>query len=194
MRRSPNPIANATLDSYFAAEEATEGKNEYYQGEIRSMVGASTNHNRIVVSLSSALDSVLESRHCEVFSSDVKLYVAEHDLATYPDLIIICGEPRYWAERQDTVTNPTVIMKVLSKSTRGYDTGKKFALYRALPTFQDYVLVEQERVHIDHYHKLADGRWLLTTYEHPEAMLVLESVNAEIMLSRIYRRVDWSLP
>lgn len=180
-----------SAEEYMALEEQAEYKSEYYNGEIFPMAGGSTNHNRIAVSVCTALDLALEMGNCEVFSSDVRLRVLAHRLYTYPDAMVVCGTPQYLENRDDTITNPSVIIEVLSKTTRGYDSNQKFAFYRSIKTFRDYVLIDQDRVHVDYFHKLDTGQWILTEYDALDATLRLESIQVEIPIQRIYRRVDW---
>ena len=179
--------------AYLQHEETATVRSEYLAGELFPMAGGTSNHNRIAVSLCSALDARLELGRCEVFSGDLKLWVADYDLFTYPDAMVVCGPVHYFPERTDAIANPTVIVEVLSKSTRGLDQGEKFAWYRALASLQDYLLVDQYRVHIDCYHKLANGRWLLTEYTADDEIITLESINVEIPVRQLYQRVDWSL-
>lgn len=178
---------------YLQQEETATTKSEYLAGELFPMVGGTSNHNRIAVSTCSMLDSLLEVGRCEVFNSDLKVWVEAYELFTYPDAMVVCGPTQYFPDRTDAILNPTVIMEVLSKSTRALDQGEKFVWYRSLPTLQDYVLIDQYRVHVDAYHKLANGQWLLTEYTSVTDVITLESVNVEIPVSQLYRRVDWSL-
>jgi Uma2 family endonuclease len=182
-----------TPEEYLALEEAAETKSEYFQGEILAMSGRSTNHSRIAVSICAMLDVALEGKSCEVFNSDVRLLVQANGLYTYPDAMVVCDPVEYAKGRNDTVTNPIVIVEVLSKSTRDYDRGKKFELYRDLPSFQDYVLIDQDRVYIEHYHKLEDGRWVLTLFNNLDTTLTLSSIEVSLTVRRIYHKVDWSL-
>jgi len=179
--------------AYLQQEETAIAKSEYWAGELFPMAGGSSNHNRIAVSVCSALDTLLELGRCEVFNSDLKLWVEAYDLFTYPDAMVVCGPVHYWPDRTDTIMNPTVIIEVLSKSTRGLDQGEKFTWYRSLASLQDYLLIDQYRIHVDSYHKVANGRWLLTEYTAEDDVVTLESINVEIPVRQIYRRVDWSL-
>lgn len=182
-----------TPDEYLQRETAATTKSEYRAGVLYPMAGSTTSHNRIAISMTSVLDTTLEVDRCEVFNSDVRLWIPAYDLFTYPDLMVICGETQYYAGRTDSVLNPVVIGEVLFKSTGGYDQGAKFAMYRSLPSLQDYLLLDQYRLHVDHFHKVATGRWLLTEFDREEDIVTLESINVEISLRQIYRRVDWSL-
>ena len=178
-------------EEYLALEEATDYKSEYYQGEIFAMSGGSANHNRIAKNLVIALEVALESKPCETFITDMRLLVKKNGLYTYPDVMVICGQLEFAEGRTDTLTNPIVIVEVLSKSTQDYDRGAKFELYRAIETLQDYVLIDQARVHMEYFRKLEDGRWLLQEFNQLEAILRIEAVGVEIPLSRVYQRVEW---
>lgn len=179
--------------AYLQREEIASIKSEYWAGELFPMAGGTANHNRIAVSVCSALDTALDAGQCEVFNSDLKLRIEAHDLFTYPDAMVVCGSIQYFPNCTDTILNPIVIVEVLSKATRGLDQGEKFAWYRSLSSLQDYVLIDQYRIHVDCYHRLANGRWLLTEYTSEADMITLESINAEISVRQLYRRVDWSL-
>jgi Uma2 family endonuclease len=179
-------------EEYLALEEKADYKSEYYNGEIFAMAGGSYNHNVIAGNLYAALNQFVESKACTAFTSDMRLLVEEAELYTYPDVMVVCGRPQFVKNRIDTITNPIVIVEVLSRSTRGYDRGQKFEFYRTIETFEDYVLIDQDRVQIEYFHKLADGRWILAVFNTLEATLTIESIDFEIPLSRIYHKVDWS--
>ncbi len=178
-------------EEYLALEEAAEYRSEYYRGEIFAMAGGSANHNRITGNVYTALREVLESKSCEAFISDMRLHVKKNNLYTYPDVMIVCGQLKFVKGRTDTLTNPVAIVEVLSESTQGYDRGAKFELYRAIATLQDYILIDQARIHVEYFHKLEDGRWLLAEFNELETVLRLEAVAVEIPLSRVYQRVEW---
>jgi Uma2 family endonuclease len=179
-----------TEEEYFALEEASEIKHEFYRGEIFAMTGGSVNHNRITGNVFAEIRTRLQSSRCEAFVNDVRVLIKAHGLYTYPDVMVVCGGVDVADQRNDTVTNPQVIVEVLSPSTQAYDQGEKFAFYRSIPTLQEYVLIYQEKPHIIHYCKQEDG-WLLTDLLSLDEMLILSSLNVEIPLQRIYSRVDW---
>ncbi len=129
-------------EEYLALEETAEYRSEYYRGEIFAMAGGSANHNRIARNLLIAFDDALEGKPYEAFITDMRLYVKKNGLYTYPDVMVVCGKLEFVKGRTDTLTNPVVIVEVLSESTEGYDRGTKFELYRAVDTLQDYVLID----------------------------------------------------
>ena len=147
-----------TPEEYLALEEAADYRSEYFQGEIFAMSGGSANHNRITKNLVIALERSFENKPCEAFMTDMRLLVKKNGLYTYPDIMAVCGQLEFAEGRDDTLTNPVVIVEVLSKSTQDYDRGGKFALYRAIETFQDYVLIDQHTIQVEHFHRLDDGR------------------------------------
>ncbi len=121
----------------------------------------------------------------------MRLLVKSHDLYTYPDAMIVCGKPEFARARTDTIVNPVVIVEVLSPSTRDYDRGQKFEHYRAVPALADYVLIHQDRIFIEYYHRERDGRWILTEISDVDGELALQAVDIRVPLREIYDRVDW---
>ena len=180
-----------TSEEYLALEGKADYKSEFYRGEIFAMAGGSANHDRISGNFYATLNFALETNPCEVFSSDMKLEVDEGKLYTYPDVMVVCGEPQFVVERTDIITNPILIVEVLSKSTQDYDRGLKFELYQTIDTLQEYILIDQDRVRVELFRKLEDGRWMLTILATPEANLAIQSIDLELPLNRIYNKVDW---
>ncbi len=180
-----------TPEEYLALEEQAEYKNEYRRGQIVAMTGASLNHNRIVGNVYAALYNSLEIKSCEVFMSDLRLWIEQKELFTYPDVMGVCGAPEFLEDRTDTITNPKVIIEVLSKSTAGYDRGDKFQAYWTLGTFEEYVLIDQYRIHIEYFRRMSDKEWRLRILTKEVDILRLESVTVEIPVSKIYRNVTW---
>ncbi len=133
-----------TPQDYLALERQAETKSEYYAGEVFAMAGASRKHNTIVTNLAYLLVGQLKGRSCEVYNSDMRVKVSATGLYTYPDLVVVCGKPRFDDDQEDTLLNPTVIIEVLSKSTEAYDRSEKFAQYRALELMADYLLIAQD--------------------------------------------------
>lgn len=185
------PPKTYTPDEYLERERAAIQKSEYYAGEIFLMAGASPNHNRIAGNVLTELNGWLRGQEREVFGSDQRLYVKKNGLYTYPDAMVICGRIEFDSRDKDSITNPVLIVEVLSPSTANYDRGGKFELYRDILTFREYVLIHQDKVHIEHH--LADGKggWLLTETKEIGAALPFESIGLSIPLARIYERVDW---
>jgi Uma2 family endonuclease len=179
-----------TPEEYLALERTAEYKNEYVNGRIYAMTGASREHNLIAGNVFGELRTRLRGRACEVYMGDMRVRVSPTGLYTYPDVVALCGEPRFEDSHVDTLLNPTVIVEVLSPSTEAYDRGEKFAHYRRLETLSEYVLVAQDKMRVEHYRR--DGEhWVLTEISDPEGVLSLLAVGCEIPLREIYERVEF---
>ncbi len=176
-------------EEYLELEATAEEKSEYRNGAIVSMTGSSTDHNDIAGNLYAHLKFALRRQPYKVFMGDVRLWIPNCRLFTYPDVMLIAGEPVVYQERTDTVTNPRMIVEVLSKSTRNYDQGDKFDCYRTIPEFQEYVLVDQYQVYVKQFVITAEGHWLLKDYRERKQTLALTSVEFEIQLEEIYEGV-----
>ncbi len=183
---------NYTLAEYFALEEQLESRNEYYQGEVFDMVGASINHNRITSNLHGLLYLALKQNNTlELFANDMKVYMVETDSITYPDIVVIQTPPVFHEEREDTMTNPLLIIEVLSKSTADYDKGKKFDAYRTLPSFQEYLLVDQYSPRLTHFVKQQEKHWLMQEIGTENGQCSLRTLNITLQLNDIYQRVSF---
>lgn len=178
-------------EEYLALEVAAEFRHEYINGEIVPMTGGTPNHNRIIRNLCTALTVGLQGQDLEIFVADQRLWIPEAQIYTYPDVMAIAGELTYQAGRRDTITNPTLIIEVLSESTRSYDRGDKFAAYRTLSTFQEYVLVDQYSAHIEHHVKTGAKQWMLQEYDGLDTTLNLVSLGLEISVRDIYAKVQF---
>ncbi|MEL7034633.1 MAG: Uma2 family endonuclease [Cyanobacteria bacterium J06592_8] len=182
---------NYTPEEYLELEEQAEFRNEYRDGEILPMAGGTTNHNQIAGNFYRRFPLRIQEQDYQVYISDVRLWIPATRTYTYPDLMIIEGEPIYQDNRQDIVTNPLLIVEVLSKSTQDYDRGDKFRAYRSIPSFQEYILIDQYSYHLEQYSKQAESQWLFKEYEGEDAILILESVECQIAFSDIYQRVNF---
>jgi len=184
------PKAHFSPEDYLAFERQSELKSEYVGGEIVAMTGASRRHNLIAGNLFANLHSQLKgSKGCEVYANDMRVRVPAADLYTYPDVVVTCGEPRFEDGELDTLLNPVLIAEVLSKSTESYDRGNKFASYRTLPSFAEYLILAQDRVHVEHSVRQPDGGWLLTETSDLQSSLVLPSIGCTLPLADVYDRV-----
>jgi Uma2 family endonuclease len=182
-----------TVEEYFALEEQVEEKHEYYHGEIIPMAGGSINHDRITGNIYSALNNAFFDRECEAFTSDMKLQIKVGDDYTYPDAMALCGKAQLVPPRKDVISNPTVIVEVLSKSTQKEDRTTKFDRYKEISSFQTYVVIAQKQVLIECYTRQPDNSRQKEIYNDLAQSLKLPVVNVEIPLSRIYNKVDFSL-
>jgi Uma2 family endonuclease len=180
-----------TPEEYLAMEETAEYKSEYYRGEIFAFAGGSANHNRISGNIYSKFITSLAEGKCEPYISDMKVWIKEKELFAYPDIIVVCGEPEFYPDRDDTIMNPLVIIEVLSDSTKNYDRIEKFEFYRTLPTFQEYILVDQYKIHIEHFYQESKGKWIFTEYNHIDDVLNFEKIDLKMSLKDIYYRVEF---
>lgn len=155
------PKARFTPQQYLALERAAETKSEFFNGEIFAMAGASREHNLIATNVVRELSAQLKGRPCETYPGDMRVKVSETGLYTYPDVVVVCGEPRFEDEHGDTLLNPTLVVEVLSPSTEAYDRGEKSSHYRRLASLAEYVLIAQDRCHVERYARRPDGLWLL---------------------------------
>ncbi|QTA86234.1 Uma2 family endonuclease [Desulfonema magnum] len=177
-------------EEYFAVEEAAQYKSEYYHGEIFAMTGASFNHNLIAMNLATRLHSALRDSSCFVFASDMKIQADEARHYVYPDVSVVCGDIEFLGNRDDIITNPVVIIEVLSESTQSYDRGDKFKAYRKIRSLRDYILVDQYACHVEYFFKNKAGRWELDEFETLEDSFNIRSVDVDLPLETIYYRVE----
>ncbi|MFV2069010.1 MAG: Uma2 family endonuclease [Pirellulales bacterium] len=189
---STQPIPRLTPAQYLALERSAEIKGEHFDGQVFAMVEASREHNLIVGNLVGELREKLRGGPCEVYPSDMRVKVDATGLYTYPDVVVVCDQPRFEDEHRDTLLNPTLLIEVLSESTEKYDRGKKSGHYRQLAWLQEYVLVSQYEPHIEHYARQDEGHWLLSEALGQEASIALPAVGARLLLSEIYARVALS--
>ena len=154
------------------------------------MAGGSERHNLIVGNVFAGFHAQLRKRPCKVYASDMRVRVSQAGLYAYPDVVVICGEARFDDDQRDTLLNPSVIVEVLSDSTEGYDRGKKFEHYRKLESLAEYVLIAQDKHHVEHYVRQPDHRWLLSEYDNLQDAVEFPSIHTHLSLSEIYDKVD----
>jgi Uma2 family endonuclease len=181
-----------TPEQYLEIERKAEFKSEYYQGEMFAMSGARRAHNLIATNTVRELSQQLLERPCEVYSSDMRVKVSSTGLYTYPDVVVVCGEPRFLDDEFDTLLNPTVILEVLSESTEAYDRGRKFELYRSLESLGEYVMISSLRVRAERYTRQADGSWNYISKTSLEDAIDLKSVDCHLRLADVYERVAFA--
>jgi Uma2 family endonuclease len=176
-------------EEYLRQERLAETKSEYIYGMILAMSGATPNHVRITVNVSSELHQQLKDKPCEVFTTDLRVRVAEGGMYAYPDVVVVCGEPVFETEELDVLANPTVIIEVLSQSTESYDRGLKFNRYRRRASLQEYVLVAQDRISVERYAREGD-HWVLTEANSLDDTLELSSIGCTLAVRDVYRKVN----
>lgn len=182
-----------TAEEYLELEEAAKYKSEYIDGQIIPMAGGTLNHNQIALNLSGELNFAFKKQNYHVCIADVRLWIPQKRIYTYPDVMIVAGEPEFFNNRQDIILNPQVIIEVLSKSTKAYDREDKFEAYRTIPTFQEYLLIDQNRIHVEQFSKSGKKRWTLCEYDEEDNAIALSSVPFEISLQDLYNKVKFEV-
>lgn len=183
-------IKPITPEEYLELERKADFRSEYRNGEIIQMTGGTANHNTIFINWCTLLKFQLRGKNAKVFGGDLRLWIPDYQLYTYPDVMVVQGSPIFLDDRKDTVTNPSLIVEVLSKSTQEYDRSDKFKMYRSIPEFQEYVLINQYQVEIEHYAKTAEG-WLLRDYGADTKSISLRSLGLEFAIADLYEGVTF---
>ena len=176
---------------YLELEVVSEIRNEYYNGEIIPMTGGTPNHNRISGNIYIALSLVLKRKPYEVFHVDQRLWIPELNLYTYPDVMVVSKPIELQTGRKDTVVSPCFIAEILSKSTQNYDRSEKFSAYRSITTFQEYLLVDQSQIRVEHYLKSGANQWLFSEYDDPNTTLIFSTLGLEMQIADIYENIDF---
>lgn len=189
IRMGAVPVLKYSIQSYLEMEENSLVKHEFYQGEIFAMAGASVLHNQIVKNtLFSIEEHLRKTDKCQIFPSDLKIHCAVNSLFTYPDLSIVCGKIETLEKHDDIVTNPSVLIEVLSASTQDYDRGSKFKLYRDIESLKEYIVISSLEILVEKYDKQADGSWLLHAYTQHDSFAIL-SIDMQANVKSLYRNV-----
>lgn len=189
---SGQPQQRYSPQEYLKLERKAEYKSEYFAGEIFAMSGASEEHNLIVGNVFAALHTQFRGRPCKVYASDMRVKVSKTGLYTYPDVVAVCEEAQLEDDQLDTLLNPTVLIEVLSKSTEAYDRGDKAGHYRKLPSLAEYLLISQDKPHVEHYVRQSDNRWLLSEASELHDIVTLPAVGCTLSLADVYDKVDFS--
>jgi len=189
---SAQPQPRLTPEQYLAAERSAEFRHEYYNGHIYAMSGGSYRHAQIIGNLAGELRTTLKTRPCSVVSNDLRLRVSPDAFYTYPDVIVICGDPKFADDQRDTLLNPALIVEVLSPSTEAYDRGFKSAQYRTIESLEEYALVSQAEPRVEVFRRQPGGHWLLSEAVGLEAACHFGSLDCAVALSEIYAKVIFS--
>ncbi len=176
-----------TIEEYLEMENVAFEKHEYYKGEIFAMPGASARHNVISSNLIISLGVSLKDKNCQPYGSDMRIHIPENSFFTYPDVSIICGDVISANEDENTAIGPTII-EILSPSTRNYDRGEKFMLYRAIPALKNYILVDSESIHVEHFAINKEGLWQLKEHNKIYEEFFIEILNVKLLMKDIYER------
>ncbi|MBW4421723.1 MAG: Uma2 family endonuclease [Myxacorys californica WJT36-NPBG1] len=183
-----------TLEEYLELERNAEFRSEYDNGKITPMTDGTTNHNQISGNSYIALSLGLRRQNFRVFIADVRLWIPTERKFRYPDVMVVAGQPDYYNDRQDTITNPQVIIEVLSDSTEDFDRNGKFTLYQSVPTLQEYILIDQNQIAIHQFFKTGHKRWTIDQYDEQDSELVLKSFDLKIAIADLYEKVDFVNP
>ncbi|QHT69702.1 Uma2 family endonuclease [Rhodocytophaga rosea] len=181
-----------TKEEYFALEETSEDKFEFENGEVFAMSGGTANHSLITGNIITALNIALGNKNCRVFSSDMKTAIDAAESYVYPDAQVICGKVEYAEGRNDIVTNPLLVVEVLSDSTERYDRGKKFKKYQTLSSFKEYVLISQAEPLVETFVRQDENHWLYTFTEGMDSVVQFPSIGVAIAIADIYRKVEFA--
>ncbi|MBC6700487.1 Uma2 family endonuclease [Hymenobacter puniceus] len=186
-----SPLTHVSPEEYLEAERKAEHKHEYWNGDIRAMSGASFAHNQICMNLGAELYLQLKGKSCTVVGSDQRVQVLSETTFVYPDLTVVCG-PREFQDKMkpDTLLNPTLLVEVLSASTKSNDRGDKFFLYRQIPSLRQYLLLDSQTIHAELHTRDELGRWILTETSDRTTILELDSITCRVPLTDLYTGVE----
>jgi Uma2 family endonuclease len=190
----PQTTPRLTEAEYLALERVADIKSEFYDGETFAMAGGSRRHSKIAMNLAREFSNKLVDRRCQPFNGDVRIKVEATGLYTYPDVSVVCGEEQPADDENDTLTNPTLIVEVLSDSTERYDRGKKFEHYRQITSLREYLLVSQTEPRIEQFIRQANNEWLLREAIGVGAFMELPSLAITVALSEVFRNVNFASP
>jgi Uma2 family endonuclease len=177
---------------YLEIERRAETKSEFLGGEMFAMSGGTRGHSLIAINLAGELRAQLKGRPCFPYNSDLRVKVEAAGLYTYPDLSVVCGDQQFEDEQGDTLLNPTVIIEVLSDSREAYDRGKKFEIYRRIPSLREYLLVSQHKPQIEQFIRQTNGEWLLRDVQGMDAKVTLPSLGITVALSEVFDKVEFA--
>jgi Uma2 family endonuclease len=180
-----------TVEEYLELELTSETRSEYRNGEIVPMTGGTPDHNDIAGNLYIPLKLALKGKAYRTFYTDQRLWIPDRSLYTYPDVMVVEKPLQLQSGRTDTVMNPCFIAEVLSQSTQDYDRGEKFGAYRTLESFQEYLLISQYRIHVEHYVKTSVNQWLLSEYSDPTVTLTLGTFELQLQIADFYENIEF---
>jgi Uma2 family endonuclease len=180
-----------TPEEYLEFEINSDRRHEYVDGKIVAMTGGTPAHNELAICLAAFLKFALRGKPYRVFGSDQRLWIPEKNLYTYPDVMVVSYPFELHPDRTDTIINSLIIAEVLSKSTRTYDRDEKFAAYRAIPSFQEYLLIDQYMPYVEHYSRTGSQKWLFTEYKNLDSKISLSSLDFELKLADLYENLDF---
>lgn len=189
--KEPAPKYNyVSPEAYLAMEGASQEKHEYFKGEVFAMSGASPQHNDIAYNINRVVAPFLHGKGCKLYGSDFQIHIPENTLFTYPDFTIVCGKAETTDVYTDNLTNPIVIIEILSKSTKDYDRGTKFNFYRAIKTLKEYVLIDLTSISVELFTKQKDDKWILSEYKQLTDSFVISTIGLTLQLKDVYEDVS----
>ncbi len=182
-----------SVAEYLDQERASDIRHEYHDGEILAMAGGSVKHSRIASNALIAIGMALRGKPCQPHGSDLKVSIRSQSRFVYPDITIVCGEPQIdpRAGQSEAITNPTVVIEVLSPSTQTYDRTKKFQYYRALDSLEEYILIASDEARIETFCRRNDGSWAFRSWIGLEAQVPIESVSISVLVAEVYAGVEF---
>ncbi len=175
---------------YLALDRAADEKSEYWDGALYAMTGASRAHNLIAANVTTALNTQLRARSCEVYAADMRVRIPRSYRYLYPDVVVVCDEPQFEDDEDDILLNPTLVVEVLSPSTEAYDRGKKFDGYRRIPTVAAYLLIAQDERRVLLYTRQSKDQWLFAEFTEAEDVVDLLAIGCTLPLTDIYNKVN----
>ena len=188
---TPTVDKTFTPPEYFALEESTQLRYKYCNGEVIAMPGGTPNHNKLTLLFIALLMGKLKGQPYEVFGADLRLWIPRRNTYNYPGVMVVTKPVELQTGRKDTVTNPILIAEVLSNSTKNDDHSEKFIDYRTIPSFQEYLLIDQYQPHVEQYIKQGANQWLMVEYDRLEDIVLLSSLGIEISLYELYENIEF---
>ncbi|MEM8523155.1 MAG: Uma2 family endonuclease [Bacteroidota bacterium] len=178
-----------SFDEYLALERESQTKHEYHDGRIFAMAGGRPNHSKIANNTSNAINTALGNRDCSVYGPDLKVWIEKVNRGLYPDLMVICDDLEMYKNTVDVVTNPSLIIEILSPSTERYDRTRKFRYYRQLSSFKEYVLIATDFPTVETFYREASDYWHIGNAIGLDSSIYLQSIDCTIQLADIYKKV-----
>lgn len=185
------PVKNYTVEEYLELETQSATRKEYRNGEIIPMTGGTPTHNEIIGALTFILRLALKGKSLQVFVTDQRLWIPERQIHTYPAVMVVPRPILLQEGRNDTVTQPVFIAEVLSNSTKNYDRSEKFSDYRTISSFQEYLLIDQVKPHVERYIKQSEHQWLFIEYGNLDERFMLSSIDVEVCLADLYENIEF---
>ncbi|MCI5145243.1 MAG: Uma2 family endonuclease [Candidatus Electrothrix sp. AR3] len=179
-------------EEYLTGERESDMRHEYFAGEVFAMAGASREHNQISTNIVRLLGNQLLEKPCSVFASDMKVKVKKKKKYSYPDIVVVCEKEEYEDEHNDVLLNPVVLIEILSDSTEAYDRGDKFSHYQDIPSFTEYILVSQYTFKMERFTRQPNNSWVYTIYQGEKDILSIETIDCELPLAEVYRKVRFA--